>query len=289
MAFFPSNLEWTSDAADPHRTKLAATAYQPLTAILSRPMPNPTLFALLTLLGALIAGVAFVALRLMGAHLRLARRLAGARELSVAEVLTLGTPPSRPVRVSGRVRTADPINGPGDEPLVALHRDVAVWQSGSGWRTIERLRLTRSFDLWDHAGSLSVDPTLAAEPLVTIPLVWEGGADELGEPHAASIARLAIGHSPPVRARAVTRTIGVADSLLVLANVRIADDGSASLAPPAGGYVLSSLALDDAMRLLGGRRRTLLAAALIGLIGGTALALAGAFGAALAILLGSGS
>jgi hypothetical protein len=269
--------------------RLAATAYQPLTAILSRPMPNPTLFALLTLLGALIAGVAFVALRLIGAHVRLARRLAGARELSVAEVLTLGTPPSRPVRVSGRVRTADPINGPGDEPLVALHRDVAVWQSGSGWRTIERLRLTRSFELWDHAGSLSVDPTLAAEPLVTIPLVWEGSADELGEPHAASIARLAIGHSPPVRARAVTRTIGVADTLLVLANVRIADDGRASLAPPAGGYVLSSLALDDAMRLLGGRRRTLLAAALIGLIGGTALALAGAFGAAVAIVLGSGS
>jgi hypothetical protein len=269
--------------------RLAATAYQPLTAILSRPMPNPTLFALVTLLGALIAGVAFVALRLIGAHRRLARRLAGARELSVAEVLTLGTPPSRPVRVSGRVRTADPINGPGDEPLVALHRDVAVWQSGPGWRTIERLRLTRSFELWDHAGSLSVDPTRAVEPLVTIPLVWEGSADELGEPHAASIARLAIGHSPPVRARAVTRTIGVADTLLVLANVRIADDGRASLAPPAGGYVLSSLALDDAMRLLGGRRRTLLAAALVGLIGGTAVALAGAFGAALAILLGSGS
>jgi hypothetical protein len=269
--------------------RLAATAYQPLTAILSRPMPNPTLFALLALLGALIAGVAFVVLRLIGAHVRLARRLAGARELSVAEVLTLGTPTSRPVRVSGRVRTADPINGPGDEPLVALHRDVAVWQSGPGWRTIERLRLTRSFELWDHAGSLSVDPTLAAEPLVTIPLIWEGSADELGEPHAASIARLAIGHSPPVRARAVTRTIGAADTLLVLANVRIAGDGRALLAPPTGGYVLSSLALDDAMRLLGGRRRALLAAALIGLIGGTALALAGAFGAALAILLGSGS
>lgn len=252
-------------------------------------MPNPTIFALVTLLGALIAGVAFVALRLIGADLRLARRLAGARELSVSEILTLGTPPSRPVRVSGRVRTADPINGPGDEPLVALHRDVAVWQPGSGWRTIERLRLTRSFELWDHAGSLSVDPRQAAEPLVTIPLVWEGSADQLGEPHSASIARLAIGQSPPVRARAVTRTIGVADSLLVLATVRITNDGRASLAPPAGGYVLSSLALDDAMRLLGGRQRTLLAAALIALIGGTAVALAGAFGAALAILLGSGS
>jgi len=191
--------------------------------------------------------------------------------------------------VSGRVRTADPINGPGDEPLVALHRDVAVWQPGSGWRTIERLRLTRSFELWDHAGSLSVDPSLAAEPLVTIPRVWEGSADELGEPHSASIARLAIRESPPVRARAVTRTIGVADSLLVLAAVRITNDGRASLAPPAGGYVLSSLALDDAMRLLGGRRRTLLAAALIAFIGGTAVALAGAVGAALAILLGSGS
>jgi hypothetical protein len=252
-------------------------------------MPLPIAFALVALLGALVAGAAFVALRLIGAQLRLARRLAGARELSVADILTLdaAAAPSRPVRVRGRVRTADPISGQGDEPLVAMHRDVAVWQPGSGWRTIERLRLTRSFDLWDHGGSLTVDPARAAEPLVTIPLVWEGSADDLGEPHSAAIARVALGHSQPARARAVTRTIGVADSLLVLAEVRIAGDGSASLAPPAGGYVISSLALDDAMRVLGGGRRALLAAALIGLIGGTALALAGAFGTALAILVGS--
>jgi hypothetical protein len=252
-------------------------------------MPLPLAFALVAVLGALIAAAGFAVLHLIGAQLRLARRLAGARELSVAEILSLPSTPPRAVRVRGRVRTSDPIISSADgEPLVALHRDVAVWQVGSGWRTIERLRLTRSFELWDHAGSLSVDPGAAAEPLVTIPLVWEGSTEELGDAHSAAIARLAGGNGQPAPARSVTRTIGVADTLLVLAEVRIGDDGTASLAPPIGGYIISSLALDEGMRVLGGRRRALLAAALIGLIGGSAVALVGALSAAaLAVLVNS--
>ena len=106
-------------------------------------MPSPVAFALFALLGLLLAAGGLVGLRLIGAQLKIARRLAGARQLSIVDVLALGSDPSRPVRVSGRVRTPDPINGPDDEPIVAIHRDVAVLQPGSGWRTIERLRLTR--------------------------------------------------------------------------------------------------------------------------------------------------
>ena len=78
----------------------------------------------------------------------------------------------------------------------------------------------------------------------------------------------------------MTRTIGVADTVLVLAEVRIGNEGVASLAPPIGGYIISSLPLDEGMRVLGGRRRALLGAALIGLVGGSAIALVGALAAA---------
>jgi len=194
-------------------------------------------------------------MRVIGANMTLGRRLAGAREIGVGEALRLEDPPSRPVRVSGRVRCPDPLVAPDGERLVAYHRDVEVRSGTGGWRTIERLRETRSFELWDHAGSMSIDPTGAAEPLITIPLVWEGSPDELGDEHAPGVARVARDEGQPVAARAVTRTISEVDRLLVLAQVRAHGSQGTSLEPPAGGYVISSLELDAAMRLLGGQHR----------------------------------
>lgn len=194
-------------------------------------------------------------MRVIGANMTLGRRLAGAREIAVGEALRLEEPPLRPVRVSGRIRCPDPLVAPDGERLVAYHRDVEVRSATGGWRTIERLREARSFELWDHAGSMSVDPTGAAEPLLTIPLVWEGKPDDLGDEHKPGVARVAREEGQPVAARAVTRTISEVDRLLVLAQVRAHGSRRASLEPPEGGFVISSLELDAAMRLLGGQHR----------------------------------
>jgi len=194
-------------------------------------------------------------MRVIGANMTLGRRLAGAREIAVGEALRLEEPPLRPVRVSGRIRCPDPLVAPDGERLVAYHRDVEVRSATGGWRTIERLREARSFELWDHAGSMSVDPTGAAEPLLTIPLVWEGKPDDLGDEHKPGVARVAREEGQPVAARAVTRTISEVDRLLVLAQVRAHGSQRASLEPPEGGFVISSLELDAAMRLLGGQHR----------------------------------
>jgi hypothetical protein len=102
---------------------------------------------------------------------------------------------------------------------------------------------------------MSVDPTGAAEPLITIPLVWEGKPDELGAELTPGVARVARDDGQPVAARAVTRTISEVDRLLVLAQLRADGRQGASLEPPAGGFVISSLELDAAMRLLGGQHR----------------------------------
>lgn len=223
------------------------------------------------IVGAVLAALGLAALRGSGAQFAFGRRLAGARGMTVGEVLALDAPPPRPVRVSGRVRCPDPMVTDRDDRLVAVHRDVDVRLPRGGWRTIERLRETRAFDLWDHDGSLPLDPSHAAEPLVTIPHVWRGSPDQLEGPHAASVARLAAEGRSPVEARSTTRMVSVVDRLLVLADVARDDAGGMRLVPPRGGYVIATLELDDALRLLGGGRRGLLAVAAVAVAGGLLL------------------
>jgi hypothetical protein len=249
----------------------------------------PLHVALLTLgiAGLALLAAGWVSLRRIGARPALGRKLAGARGMDLGDLLDLRQAPPRPVRVSGRIRCPDPLVAEDGEQLVAYHRDVAVHIPGRGWQTIERSRHTRSFELWDHAGSLALDPAEAAEPLITIPRVWEGSPDELVEPHSTAIARLAAEGPAPDRARAETRAISVVDRLIVLADLRIAADGEPRLVPPAGGYLVATLDLPDAMRLLGGPRRGLLGAALATVALGAGLALAGLGGALLAWALGA--
>jgi len=238
----------------------------------------------LALGGGVLLGAGLLAIRRSGARPAMGRRLAGARQVRVGELLDLaaGDPlPDRPVRVIGRIRCAEPIVTSQDDRLVAFHRDVEVATPGGGWRSIERLRETRSFELWDHDGSLPVDPGEAAEPLIVLPHVWAGSVDALDETYEAALARLTAELGRLTEARATTRMVSVVDRLLLLAEVRRGADGQVALAPPRGGYLLSSLELDDAMRLLGGRRPQLL------LMGAAAILIAVVLLAGAAGLLGA--
>lgn len=251
-------------------------------------MPAATTIPLwLALLGLLLLTGGLALVRSSGARLGMARRLAGARQVRVGELhdLTAADPlPRRPVRVLGRVRCTEPIVTGEDERLVALHRDVEVALPRGGWRSIERLRETRSFELWDHDGSLTVDPASAAEPLVVLPHVWTGAASELDESYAPALARLAAEQDRPQDARATTRMVSVIDRLLVLATVRRDDAGRIGLAPPPGGYVVTSLELDDAMRLLGGPQPRRMLAGIAAIAASVPLLAAGALLATMRIL-----
>jgi hypothetical protein len=248
-----------------------------------------TLPAWLALAGVLLLAGGFVLIRRSGARPTIGRRLAGARELRVGELLDYapGDPlPGRPVRVVGRIRCAEPIITSQDDRLVAFHRDVEVASAQGGWRSIERLRETRSFELWDHDGSVQVDPAEASEPLVVLPHVWAGSADELDESYGGALARVTAEGGPPLRSRATTRMVSIVDRLLLLAVITRDADGRIALGPPPGGYILSSLELDDAMRLLGGPRPRLMLAGTaamvlaIALLGAAALLLVAGFAAA---------
>ena len=243
-------------------------------------MPTSLVFAGLVVAGVLLAAVSLLALRTGGARLATARRLAGPTEVTVGRLIGGGALPGHAVRVVGRIRCRDPLEMGGGERLVAFHRDVEV-RVGGRWRSIERLRETRSFDLWDHDGSLVVDPARAAEPLLVIPKVWRGDPSELDEPHRSAANRLAERHGLASHARAVTRTINLTDRLLLLARARRDASGRVRLEPPDGGYLVTNLALADAMRLLGGRNRRLVSASVIGLGLSVALLVVGGVGALL--------
>jgi hypothetical protein len=80
--------------------------------------------------------------------------------------------------------------------------------------------------------------------------------------------------------------ISVVDRLLVRAVVGRDGEGHVALSPPPGGYIVSAMDLDDAMRLLGGRRPRLLlagsgavAVAAVLLLAAATLALLGLLGA----------
>jgi hypothetical protein len=224
--------------------------------------PALILPAWLALSGLALLGLGLGLIRRSGARPAIGRRLAGARQLRVGELLDFAPTdplPRRPVRVLGRIRCAEPIITSQDDRLVAFHRHVEV-ATPRGWRSIERLRETRSFELWDHDGSLQVDLAGASEPLVVLPHVWAGSVEELDETYAESLARVTAELGPPARARATTRMVSVIDRLLLLAAITRDADGRVSLAPPRGGYVVSALELDDAMRLLGGPQPRLMLA-----------------------------
>ncbi len=248
-------------------------------------MPLGFGFAIMVVAGIVLAVASILALRIAGAHATLARRLAGPAEVKVGSLFGDGPLPTRPVRVAGRIRCRDPLEMGAGERLVAFHRDVEV-NAGGSWRSLERLRESRSFDLWDHDGSIPVDPAQAAEPLIVIPKVWQGDPDALEEPHAGAAARVAERHGPVMDARAITRTINLTDRVLVLARASRAADGRPRLEPPEGGFLITNLELDGAMRLLGGRHRRVLSASIIGIGLSIGLIAIGGIGAFVSAFLG---
>ena len=248
-------------------------------------MPLAGIFAAVAVLGLAVGGVSLLVLRRSESNPGMARRLAGPRQVKVGELLD-GELPPRPVRVVGRVRCRDPLDSGDGEKLVAFHRDVDV-RIGGRWRSLERLRETRSFDLWDHDGSLAIEPALAAEPLVTIPKVWRGSPAALEEPHASAMARLEERHGAAEEARATTRTVSITDRLMVTAQPVHDERGTVRLDPPAGGYVVTNLELNDAMRILAGRSRRAAAGGVIGVALAIVLVSVGVVGALAAAALGT--
>ena len=99
--------------------------------------PLPVILFGCALLGAVLLASGALWLRAIGAQMGLGRRLAGAREITVGDAAGLTQAPSRPLRITGRIRCPDPLVAPDGERLVAYHRDVDVRSPKGGWRSEE--------------------------------------------------------------------------------------------------------------------------------------------------------
>jgi hypothetical protein len=181
--------------------------------------------------------------------------------------------PRSPIRLEGRVRCADPIHTPDGERLALFHRDVEVQLADGSWRTIERFRDARAIDLWQRTVSIPVDLTQVGEPVLTIPHLWEGAPDQLDASHRPAVERLAAERGPIRAARATTRRVMLVDELTVLGLPARDVSGAPRLDPPPGGYLVSTVELDVAMRLLAGPHRSRMLAG-FGLVGVGAVAAA---------------
>ena len=236
---------------------------------------------LLAVAGLAAVGMGAALIRSSGADIRAGRRLAGARGATIRELqdrAAQGQLPPGPVRVEGRVRCSNPLVLPNGDRLASLHRDVEVELGDGRWRLIERVRDSRPIDLWERAASVPLDLSRVAEPLITIPQVWEGPAEELGDSYRAALDRVAAEGGPARRARATTRQVALVDQLIVLAEPERDDAGRLRLLPPPGGFLVANVELDTAMRLLAGPHRTrMLAGFAVGAIG-IAAVVAGAIG-----------
>ncbi|HJT64733.1 MAG TPA: hypothetical protein VJ839_08190 [Candidatus Limnocylindria bacterium] len=239
-------------------------------------MDDAAIPALLLALGGLtiVAGVALV--RWSGADTRAGRRLAGTRPASLSDLRAAAARDELPrgeVRVEGRVRCSDPIRTADGERLALLHRDVEVEQPDGRWRLIERLRDARTIDLWERSTSVQLDLGQLAEPLITIPHRWEGTPAELDATHQPAVARVSAENRPPRRARAVTRQVMLVDQLIVVAVPGRTTDGALRLDPPSAGFLVATVELDVALRLLAGpHRRRMIAGYAVSAAGLLALA-----------------
>ena len=244
-------------------------------------MPDSLLGWLLAGFGATTAVIGVALVRSSGADVRTGRRLAGAPAhalVELAERARADRLPRGPVRVGGRIRCANPILTADGDRLAALHRDVEVRLPEGGWRTIEHLRQARPTSVWERTASVTIDLGQVAEPLIAIPHVWEGSPDELGPDYRPALERL----GTAAVARATTRQLTLVDQVLVLALARRDAAGRLQLEPPPGGFVLSSVELDVAMRLLAGPRRSRMVAGFAVAAAGIGVAIIGL----VAVLLG---
>jgi hypothetical protein len=250
-------------------------------------VPWPQIFLAVLTIGGGVALAGSLLVRLSGADWRTARRLAGAPITTVEDATTAaraGNGSNRPVQLRGRVRCPDPIITAAGERLAIIHRDVDVRLPSGAWRAIERIRDSRPLELWERRSSIALEPAGIAEPLVTLPQVWQGNTDELPADLQSAITNLAAREGPISEARAITRTISLVDQLIVLGIPGIGADGRPACLPPAGGMIVSNLELDEAMRLLGGEQPRMLTSGLAAAAIGSIMAVIGLVGVVLAAI-----
>jgi len=219
----------------------------------------------LTILG-LGSGLAgWLLLRRSGTAWRIGRLLSGTPQRSLTDAAAIATAGQEAyVRLHGRVDSDEEFPGDDGKPIVFRRRRLQQQRTGrSTWQTFDDDRLAVPFGLKEQGERVAIDTDALGDGLVVVPRESEGVASDVGEDDA-------IGPLPelppdtPVRLR--IEHVSTVDHATAAGVPRLDTDGSVVLGPGLGRpLVLTTLELDEAMRVLAGQRRSelLLAAGLL--------------------------
>ncbi len=245
-------------------------------------MPGAIIAAVTPLIPVVVGLLALVAgallLRSFGPSYRVGRLIGSTPEVSVADAIALSGGPARYVRIAGRIDAEDTFEDHAHRPLVLRRSRVQV-QDGGGWRTVEDGRELRPFEVRDGLDGIAIDGDALGDGLVVIPRESVGTASDLPD-------RVPAGTPPETTVRMLVEQVSSVEHAIVVGVPQAGSDGLARMTAGLGRpLVLSTLAPDEAMRVLAGDRSRRVLAAAICLAAGFVLLTVGIAWAALDALL----
>jgi hypothetical protein len=198
--------------------------------------------------GAIALLVGVVILRSLGPRFRVGRLLASTPRVSVAEARGIArSGVTRYVRVDGRVDAEEEFEDANHRPLV-FRRTRFEALANRRWSAFEDTREAVVFEIREGLDAIGVDHAALDAGLVVVRRESEGAAGDLGDRAPAGLA-------PETPVRALVEQISSIDQATVLGVPIVARDGAedeqivltAGLGRP---LVLTTLATDEAMRVL---------------------------------------
>ncbi len=213
----------------------------------------------------LAAGVlGWLLLERSGLGWRVGRLLSAAphRSLAEAAAIAAGDEPAY-VRLHGRIDSDEEFPADDGKPIVFRRRRLQHRVGRSGWQTFDDERLAVPFALAERGERVVIDSGALGDGLVVVPRESLGTAADL-TPDAVEGALPTLAPDTPVRLR--VEQISAVDHATAAGVPTVDARGAVVLGPGLGRpLVLTTLELDEAMRILGSsrRRQLMLSAALL--------------------------
>lgn len=233
---------------------------------------------LVLLLGLLAVGGGWLLLRRSGRGWRVGRLFSAAPPHSLAQAQAFAARGEAVyVRLHGRIDSDEEF--PGDDARPIVYRRRRLQQRAGGllrgldWHTFDDERLAVPFGLTERGERIGVDVEALGDGLVVVPRVSDGVAADLDATPAPG-PRPALSPDTPVRLR--IEQVAATDHATACGVPRLTETGETLLGPGLGRpLLLTTLDLDEAMRVLGAERRRSLKVATALLVAGPALLVLG--------------
>jgi hypothetical protein len=215
----------------------------------------------LILAGSAAGVLGTILLRRSGTGWRVGRLLAAAPQRSLAEAGAIAASGETAyIRLHGRVDSDEEFPGEDGRPLVYRRRRLQRLAGRAGWQTFEDERLAVPFGLAERGQRVAIDSAALGDGLVVVPRESVGVAADLSEDTMdGPLPQLP--PDTPVRLR--IEQVSTSDHATAAGVPFAGHDGAVVLGAGLGRpLVLTTLELDEAMRVLAsGRRQQLLLAA----------------------------